>query len=260
MKAQNKNLLRKGNSELSSLGIFVWTIPALVAKSDEFGLIKTCPNAGICAALCYARTGRYKFNNVVSAHIRNLETYLRNPAVWREKLLQELASKKFKETGIPHEFDWDTRKDFHWWVLSGGKALRIHDAGDFFSYQYLLDWLEVAKQNPRILFYTYTKQVAWLKKAEESGLIPLNFVFIFSMGGKEDFLIDAEHDRHDDIFPDAVSLARAGYENQEKSDLMAALLPTIKIGIVANKIPKLIKLQGEKTFSHAQREGLKPWK
>ena len=254
MEEKNKNLLRKGNSELSSLGVFVWSIPALVAKSDEFGLVKTCPNAGICAALCYARTGRYKFNNVVSAHTRNLETYLRNPAAWSEKLPQELARKKFKETGIPHEYDWKTRNDFDWWVSSGGKAVRIHDAGDFFSYKYLLDWLEAAKQNPKILFYTYTKQVAWLKKAEKSGLIPFNFIFIFSMGGKEDLLIDIENDRHDDIFPDAESLTSAGYENQEKSDLMAALLPTNKIGIVANKIPKLVRLQGEKTFSLAQRE------
>ena len=100
MKEQTKDLLRKGNSELSELGVFVWSIPALVAKSDEFGIIKTCPNAGVCAALCYARTGRYKFNNVISSHTRNLETYLRNPAIWKEKLLQELTRKKFKETGI----------------------------------------------------------------------------------------------------------------------------------------------------------------
>lgn len=158
MKEQAKDLLRKGNSELSELGVFVWSIPALVAKSDEFGLIKTCPNAGVCSALCYARTGRYKFNNVISAHTRNLETYLRDPAKWQEKLLQELTRKKFKETGIPHKFDWETRKDFAWWVTSGGKAVRIHDAGDFFSYEYLLDWLGVARLNPKILFYTYTSK------------------------------------------------------------------------------------------------------
>ena len=142
-------------------------------------------------------------------------------------------------------------------VLSGGKAVRIHDAGDFFSHEYLLDWIEIAQKNPRILFYTYTKQVSWLKRIKDEGLIPHNFIYIFSMGGREDHLIDTNHDRHDDIFPDAESLEKAGYQNQEKSDLMAALLPTNKIGIVANKIPKLVKLQGSKTFSRAQKEGLK---
>ena len=79
MSTQKRDLLRKGNSELAGLGIFVWSIPALVAKSDKFGRIKTCPNAGICAALCYARTGRYTFRPVVNAHTKNLEEYMSDP-------------------------------------------------------------------------------------------------------------------------------------------------------------------------------------
>ena len=256
MSQQNKNLLRKGNTELSGLGIFVWSIPALAAKSEKFGLIKTCPNAGACAALCYARTGRYRFNNVINAHTRNLELYLDNPISWKKELLQELKKKKFCGTGIPHKFGWKPREDFQWWIQSGGKAIRIHDSGDFFSYEYLLDWIDVARQNPQILFYAYTKQVFWTKKAKIEGLIPHNVVFIFSMGGKEDDLLDIEHDRHDDIFPDTETLTNSGYQSQEESDLMAALLPSNKIGIVANRIPKLIKLQGGKTFSEAQKEGL----
>ena len=38
---------------------------------------------------------------------------------------------------------------------------------------------------------------------------------------------------------------------------MAALLPTKKIGIVANNIPRLLRLQGSKTFSLAQKDGLR---
>ena len=77
------------------------------------------------------------------------------------------------------------------------------------------------------------------------------------MGGKEDELIDTSQDRHDDIFPNLQALTAAGYEDQEKSDLMAALLPTNKIGIVANNIPRLLRLQGTKSFSLAQKNGLK---
>ena len=256
-KVDDKDFLRKGNSELSSLGVFVWSIPALIARTNEFGYVKTCPNAGVCAALCYARTGRYKFNNVLRSHTSNLEAYLRSPESWKEKLLKELLKKKFKESGIPHEFDWKVRSDFAWWVANGCKAVRIHDSGDFFSYEYLLDWLDVARQNPRILFYTYTKQVSQMKKANGEGLIPSNFVFIYSMGGKEDALINIDIDRHDDIFPSLDLLVAAGYEDQERSDLMAALLPTNKIGIVANKIPRLVKLQGDKSFSAAQKTGLR---
>ena len=85
-KVDDKDFLRKGNSELSSLGVFVWSIPALITRTNEFGNIKTCPNAGICAALCYARTGRYRFNNVLRSHTSNLEAYLRSPKSWKEKL------------------------------------------------------------------------------------------------------------------------------------------------------------------------------
>ena len=202
--------------------------------------------------MCYARTGRYRFNNVINAHTRNLELYLDN-LLLEERLLQELK-KEVLWNGILTN-SAGNREDFQWWK-SGGKAIRIHDSGDFFTYEYLLDWIDVARQNPQILFYAYTKQVFWTKKAKIEGLIPHNLVFIFSMGGKEDDLIDIEHDRHDDIFPDTETLTKSGYQNQEESDLMAALLPSNKIGIVANRIPKLIKLQGGKTFSEAQKEGL----
>lgn len=257
MSTQKRYLLRKGNSELAGLGVFVWSIPALVAKSDKFGRIKTCPNAGICAALCYARTGRYRFSNVVNAHTNNLEEYISDPFVWKYKLNNELQARKFKATGKAHSFGWETRSDLDWWVTSGGKAVRIHDAGDFFSYQYLIDWLEIADNNPNILFYTYSKQVSDIKKAKKEGKIPKNFVVIFSMGGQQDALIDTILDRHDDIFPNLQALTAAGYEDQEKSDLMAALLPTKKIGIVANNIPRLLRLQGSKTFSLAQKDGLR---
>ena len=77
------------------------------------------------------------------------------------------------------------------------------------------------------------------------------------MGGQQDALIDRTLDRHDDIFPNLQALTAAGYEDQEKSDLMAALLPTKKIGIVANNIPRLLRLQGVQSFSVAQKNGLK---
>ena len=170
MSQQNKNLLRKGNTELSGLGIFVWSIPALVAKSEKFGLIKTCPNAGACAALCYARTGRYRFNNVINAHTRNLELYLDSPYSWKKELLQELKKKKFCGTGIPHKFGWKPREDFQWWIQSGGKAIRIHDSGDFFSYEYLLDWTRRCTSKPSNLILRLYKTSFLDKKSEDRGI------------------------------------------------------------------------------------------
>ena len=254
----HKPLLRKGNSELSTIGVYVWSIPALVAKTEEFGNIKTCPNAGICALLCYARTGRYRFQTVLNAHTRNLESYLRDSNEWKQKILLELKSNKFRPTGIPHDFKWSIRNDFLWWANSGGRAVRIHDSGDFFSDSYLLDWIEVANSMPDVLFYSYTKQVASIKRIESSIKVPRNWITIFSLGGKEDLLIDREVDRHDDIFHSEQSLQDAGYTNQDSSDLMAPLLPTNKIGIVANKIPSLRKKQGNLSFAQLQASRIRP--
>lgn len=73
------------------------------------------------------------------------------------------------------------------------------------------------------------------------------------MGGTQDHLVDKENDRHADVFPSLEALENAGYTDQEESDLLAATLPTNKIGIVANNIRHLLKKQGEETFGSMQR-------
>lgn len=250
-------LLRKGNSELSAIGVYTWSIPALRVRLGNRTLVKTCPNAGICAALCYAKTGRYVHRHVMSAHIRNLEFYLLDRNGWINAISRELESRRFLPTGVPHKFEWEVRQEFSKWMESGGRAVRIHDTGDFFRESYMLDWLGLAASHNHILFYAYTKQVSSAKKAIAEGLVSDNFVFIFSMGGREDRLIDINCDRHDDIFPDVASLEQSGYVDQRDSDLMAALHPCHKIGIVSNNIPRLKRMQGSLAFSALQENGFR---
>jgi hypothetical protein len=66
--------------------------------------------------------------------------------------------------------------------------LRIHPSGDFFSETYFLAWLNVALNNPNIVFYGYTKAVTYLVKYQKQ--IPRNFRFTASKGGTDDNLID----------------------------------------------------------------------
>ena len=221
-----KYLLTNGNRELRADGIFTWSLPALAAKLTTGKNMLVCPSAGVCAQLCYARSGTYNFSNVKAAHVRNLESIVNDPAGWKAQLTEELKSKRYQ----------------------GGKSVRIHDSGDFFSEEYFLLWLEIAKENPDIFFYAYTKEVAMVKKHE----LPENFVIIFSMGGTQDHLVDKEKDRHADVFPSLEALEEAGYSDQEESDLLAATLPTNKIGIVVNNIPHLKKKQGQETFGTLQ--------
>jgi len=221
-----KYMLTNGNRELKADGIFTWSIPALAAKLSTGKNFLTCPSAGVCAQLCYARSGTYNFSNVKAAHVRNLELTLDNPQEWKTRVSEELKAKRYQNN----------------------KSVRIHDSGDFYSEAYFLLWLNIAIENPHVFFYAYTKEVAMVKKHQ----LPDNFVIIFSMGGTQDHLVDKENDRHADVFPTMDALLEAGYTDQEESDLLAATLPTNKIGIVVNNIPHLKKKQGQGTFATLQ--------
>ena len=70
------------------------------------------------------------------------------------------------------------------------KNIRVHADGDFFSGDYFLAWMEVARRSPERLFYAYTKNLpVWVRYMK---LVPSNFVLTASRGGKWDNLID-EH-------------------------------------------------------------------
>jgi hypothetical protein len=66
--------------------------------------------------------------------------------------------------------------------------IRVHVGGDFFNKNYMLAWYLVAKLNPNIKFYAYTKSIKWMSDLEHHR--PNNFSMIASYGSKEDALID----------------------------------------------------------------------
>ena len=52
------------NEDLKKSGIYGWTLPAHWNTLSNGTKFNTCPNAGICAAFCYAKNGRWNFSNV----------------------------------------------------------------------------------------------------------------------------------------------------------------------------------------------------
>jgi hypothetical protein len=132
-----------------------------------------------------------------------------------------------------------------------GKHIRIHDAGDFFTEDYLHLWFKIAQLTPNVTFYCYTKEVSMFKRQTS---FPSNFKYLFSMGGKEDHLINLENDRHAEVFKDDAAILDAGYGNQDASDLLAITLPTNKIGIPANNIKHFNKKMAGRTFGQLQKE------
>ena len=67
-------------------------------------------------------------------------------------------------------------------------AIRIHASGDFFNQQYFDMWLTLAKENPHVEFWAYTKSVQyWINRIAQ---IPDNFILTASYGGRQDELIE----------------------------------------------------------------------
>ena len=204
-------MLRMGNADLRRDRIWTWSLPAWVTTLSNGKKFNVCPSAMKCARLCYARKGTYRFSNVKAAHVRNLEMVLDDVGMWAMAMKDEVSHRKFD-----------------------GAHVRIHDGGDFFSEEYLLAWLGIARSAPLTTFYCYTKEVEMFRRLVEPDA-PDNFRWVYSWGGRWDHLIRDE-DRQADVFPSREALEAAGFYDQEDSDLLAIYGPR-KVGIVINNHP-----------------------
>ena len=80
-------------------------------------------------------------------------------------------------------------KSMEYHGFAGTDLLRIHEAGDFFSQDYLDAWIEVAKRMPQTLFYAYTVSLPYYMARKNS--LPKNFKVIASMDKhNEKFIMD----------------------------------------------------------------------
>lgn len=244
------------NRELRPLGIWNWTLPAWVAKTSDGRAINVCPAAGACVKYCYARNGTYRFPAVQAAHQRNLEAVVDDLGGFTTAMLQELTARRFRPRGEPVLPDLP-RDHLHPTVADlldrGVVSVRIHDSGDFLSDEYLLAWLTIAELTPDVLFFAYTKEVSRFRRVAE-GAAPANFLWVYSLGGREDHLLDLDVDRHADVFPDEAAIADAGYYSQEDHDLLCVVAPSHRVGVPANNIPHFNKRLAGRTFGQVEAE------
>jgi hypothetical protein len=145
------------NSQLKKIGVFNWPLPSAVVELPNGKFFNVCPSARACRALCYARTGTYRFPGVLAAHIRNLTYVLERPQEWAAEMKEELKHKRYQ-----------------------GKHVRLHDSGDFFSADYVRLWLEIIRESPGVTFYAYTKEVSLFREIVEPNK-PENFRFRYSL-------------------------------------------------------------------------------
>jgi hypothetical protein len=135
-----------------------FNIPAAIDFRIRDAKFNTCPQAGACKSVCYARSGKMTLDDAIRVRLDNLWSTLRPDFV--ERVSESIRS--FKATHV-----------------------RIHDSGDFYSQQYVDAWTNVAKSLPGIVFYAYTKSLDL-----DYSAAPGNLRIVQSEGGKLDALID----------------------------------------------------------------------
>jgi hypothetical protein len=233
--------LLTSNSNLRPHGIANWTIPAARGRFPDGRAYDTCESAGVCVAVCYARAGAYRFSNVLERHQRNLAYLLDDLDGWTTQMIREVRRRRAR----PVDCEVCTRSGYT-------VKVRIHDAGDFFSSEYTLAWREVIEACPGVLFYAYSKEVERCKRLLEPDK-PDNLLLVYSLGGKQDALLDPAVDRVCEVFPTVDDLTAAGYHDQADCDLLAVLGPT-PVGMGANNIPHLLGRLRGRTFGGWQRQ------
>jgi hypothetical protein len=163
------------NAKLAGQGIATFSLPAGY----------TCPGAKDCLSKfdrktrkirdgrdteyrCYAASLEASFRSVSDSVDRNLAL------LKKAKALPTMVD--LIENSLPQR---------------GFSTIRVHAHGDFYSADYFIAWMELARRNPKRLFYAYTKSLQlWIRFQP---LVPQNFVLTASYGGKWDALIE-KHD------------------------------------------------------------------
>jgi hypothetical protein len=181
---QNEKITHSGGDSTIYYNIGLPALKGLAVneKTGEFVIVDTCPGAGACKVYCYAKKGGYvQWKSSSLSQTRQLNFLLNDPSGYKAKVEAEIrdAVNKFGKKGTKVVVRW-------------------HDAGDFFSPEYLDLAYSVAGNFPDVDFYAYTKMAG-----VASGSKPSNFKMSFSMGAamEQERQIDFKTTKHSTVVP-----------------------------------------------------------
>lgn len=168
----------KNNAKLKWLGKDAYSFSTLAGVN--------CPNAHLCKShvietqegrriqdgkytefRCWAASQEVIFKNLYLQRKHNMETLMK-VANSKEDIISLI------QRSIP----------------KNAKIIRINLSGDYQNQRIFDAWLEIARANPSIIWYSYTKSLKfWVRRLDS---IPENFILTGSLGGSDDHLI-TEH-------------------------------------------------------------------
>jgi hypothetical protein len=150
-----------------NVGFAALTGVAVDESTDKLIIVNTCPGAGSCKVDCFAmKGGKVQFKAAWLSDGRILTYLLNDPSGFFNQLSSEIAS----EEAAANKGD---KKFPNGWQVT----VRWHDAGDFFSPEYLELALNMAAKHPNVKFYAYTKMAAAALSKK-----PDNFIINWSEG------------------------------------------------------------------------------
>ena len=155
---------------------------AVNEKKKEFVIVNTCPGAGVCKTFCYAMKGGYvQWKAVSMGQSRMLNFLINDSAGFSAQMKAELTKAEKKAS-----------------KKNDKVIVRWHDAGDFFSPQYLALGYDIARSFPNVDFYAYTK-IASVAQGEK----PDNFRMNYSEGAlrSQEKQIDFIKTKHSKVVP-----------------------------------------------------------
>lgn len=176
----SRKLFSYGNMKLKQLRQRL-SENGFVGKIASFDLPAgfTCPAANLCHSRVYSsidKNGKTKRNTVDLGQFRcyavKAESQYSNVYNFHWNNLNISLSDNFVDA-ITSEI-----------ITNNIKIVRIHSAGDYYSLDYLRKWIQIARLNPDVQFFGYTKIAPFVSYLISEKLD--NFHLVYSMGGKMD--------------------------------------------------------------------------
>jgi len=159
--SKNEKMIKSEGENSISVNIGIPALRGLVfdKKQKIFHIVNTCPGAGTCALICYARKGSYvMFPDVFVKQTRVLNFLMNHDDLFEKMLSHEIE-------GIAMRYP-DKQIDFRW-----------NDAGDFFAIRYFEIASNITKdlqaKGYNVKSYGYTKMGGIMNLQDPS--VVLNF-------------------------------------------------------------------------------------
>lgn len=140
----------------------------------------TCPFAGDCLSKADRVTGKITDGKNTKYRCFSASDEARSP---------QARKQRWDNFDQLRKLDTESMIDLiHDSIPANMDICRIHVGGDFFNQKYFNAWVAVAKLNPTMTFYAYTKSLPyWIAQLDN---IPSNLILNASRGTRVDDLID----------------------------------------------------------------------